>query len=219
MKKILFSLMTLTLVIGLVGAGALAWFSDTETSTDNILTAGTLRLTADGKEGADVESIQVGNIAPGWSEEFRWTLKNTGSLDGVLWFEIVNVVNADNGVTEPEMGSPGEDGTELGELGDYLLHKMNFFKPGTYHDASRPRIGSQTGSDITHWISLNSVKGQKLYYEVNLAAGEEKDLCIVLKVDESVGNCIQGHSVEFDIVFHLEQVQPYLDQTTGPGKE
>jgi len=207
-NKVLASMLVIGILALAVGWGTYSYFSDTETSSGNTFTAGTLDLKVNGKDDPDVFRIEVGPIYCGWSKEYRWTLKNDGNLDGILWFEIVNVVNADNGVTEPEMGSPGEDGIELGELGDYLLHKMNFFKPGTYQDSSRPRIGSQTGSNIDHWISLNSVKGLKLYYENNLGAGKEKDLCIVFKVNGDVGNCIQGDSVTFDIVFHLEQVPP-----------
>ena len=44
MKKILFSVMTMVLVVGLVGGGAFALFSDTETSTGNVFQAGTLDL-------------------------------------------------------------------------------------------------------------------------------------------------------------------------------
>ena len=44
MKKILMSLMAIALVVGLVGAGTIAFFSDSETSTGNIMQAGTLDL-------------------------------------------------------------------------------------------------------------------------------------------------------------------------------
>lgn len=44
MKKLLLSILAIFLVIGLVGAGTFAWFQDTETSTGNTFTAGTLDL-------------------------------------------------------------------------------------------------------------------------------------------------------------------------------
>ena len=52
MKKLLLSILVIFLVIGLVGAGTLAWFQDTETSTGNTFTAGTLDLkVSDWNEG------------------------------------------------------------------------------------------------------------------------------------------------------------------------
>ena len=42
MKKVFMSVMVIALAVGLVGGGAGAWFSDTEESTGNTFTAGTL---------------------------------------------------------------------------------------------------------------------------------------------------------------------------------
>ena len=44
MRKLLLSMLATFLVIGLVGAGTYAWFQDTETSTENTFTAGTMDL-------------------------------------------------------------------------------------------------------------------------------------------------------------------------------
>jgi predicted ribosomally synthesized peptide with SipW-like signal peptide len=208
MKKVLISLSIIGAVAAIAIGATVAYFSDIETSSGNTFTAGTLDLKVGGQDGSNVVHIVLDNIYPGWSKEYRWTLKNAGTLDGILWFEVTNIVNKDNGVIEPEQGAPDEDGTELGELGAKMTHKINFFRPGTYFDASRPRDGSQTGPTITHWANINYLAGHKWYYENILKSEEEKDLCIVLKLDSSVGNCVQGDSVEFDIVFHLDQVTP-----------
>jgi len=81
MKKILISLMAIALVIGLVGAGTAAWFSDTETSGDNIFTAGTVEisLTGDAAVGVVIE-----DIAPGDTVSAYLRVENDGSLP--LWF-------------------------------------------------------------------------------------------------------------------------------------
>ena len=44
MKKILLAMLTTCLAIGMLGAGAMAYFQDTEASTGNVFTAGTLDL-------------------------------------------------------------------------------------------------------------------------------------------------------------------------------
>ena len=64
MKKIVGLTLALVLVIGLVGAGTYAYFSDTESSTGNTLTAGTLDLNIDGGDIA-VTTFDVSDVAPG----------------------------------------------------------------------------------------------------------------------------------------------------------
>jgi len=69
MKKLLLSILAIFLVIGLVGAGTFAWFQDTETSTGNTFTAGTLDLKIyDGNTWGDVGPTAVwtmSNMVPG----------------------------------------------------------------------------------------------------------------------------------------------------------
>jgi len=69
MRKLLLSMLAIFLVIGLVGAGSFAWFQDTETSTGNTFSAGTLDLkVSDDDEGfGDGVSATwtMSNMAPG----------------------------------------------------------------------------------------------------------------------------------------------------------
>ena len=69
MKKILLSMLATFLVIGLVGTSTFAWFQDTETSTGNTFTAGTLDLKIyDGNTWGDVGPTAVwtmSNMVPG----------------------------------------------------------------------------------------------------------------------------------------------------------
>jgi predicted ribosomally synthesized peptide with SipW-like signal peptide len=85
-KRLLLSVLAIFLVIGLVGAGTFAWFQDTETSTGNTFTAGTLDLkVADGNEGfGDGVSAtwNMSNMAPGvaFVGPFSVGLQNSGSV-------------------------------------------------------------------------------------------------------------------------------------------
>jgi len=111
-KKILFSLMAITLVIGLVGAGAFAYFSDTETSTGNSFTAGTLDLKVN---GSDVfVPYAVANLKPGESRGTdTYSISNTGSLPGTLSFKVTNVTTNENGVIEPEIAASDAENLRL----------------------------------------------------------------------------------------------------------
>ena len=82
MKKILGLTIVAMLLIGMTGIGTFAYFSDTETSTGNTLTAGTLDLKTDDADGV-TQTLFATNMQPGdnvTSENI--TLKNSGSVAG-----------------------------------------------------------------------------------------------------------------------------------------
>lgn len=88
MKKILFSVMAILVAVGLVGAGAFAYFNDTETSTGNTFTAGTLDLkVSDWNEGfGDGVTLTwtMSNMKPGVTTvgPFSVLLQNSGTIAG-----------------------------------------------------------------------------------------------------------------------------------------
>ena len=70
MKKLLLSMLATFLVIGLVGASTFAWFQDTETSTGNTFSAGTMDLwTRDGNEDWNADGVSqtwsISGMKPG----------------------------------------------------------------------------------------------------------------------------------------------------------
>jgi predicted ribosomally synthesized peptide with SipW-like signal peptide len=137
-KKILVSVMVIGLVAALAGAGLYAYFSDTETSSNNTFTAGTLDLTVNGPGFS--APITLSNMKPGDDNGYyKWVLKNAGTLPGKISVTFSEIINSENGQTEPEtiaenskyVNHRGElvtagDPTN-GELGQYL-------KPGIHPD-------------------------------------------------------------------------------------
>jgi predicted ribosomally synthesized peptide with SipW-like signal peptide len=95
MKKILFSLIAILVCVGLVG-GAFAWFSDTDTSTGNTFTAGTLDLEMRTAGGPGVPATSwsydhsgpiayAQNMAPGVEAgPFDVRFRNGGTMDGYV---------------------------------------------------------------------------------------------------------------------------------------
>ncbi len=86
MKKILGLAVAAMLVMAMVGAGTWAFFSDTETATGNILTAGTMDLTIN-NANAPVTMFTLIDAKPGdniVSAPVFVALKNVGSLAGDL---------------------------------------------------------------------------------------------------------------------------------------
>jgi len=90
MKKILFSLVISVACLGLIG-GALAYFTDTETSEGNTFTAGTLTLLLDDNP------FNVTNMAPGDTNTAYLEIKNDGSLDMLFRAYLIDVVQDPEG--------------------------------------------------------------------------------------------------------------------------
>jgi len=89
MKKIIITLMAVMITVGLVGIGTYAYFSDTETSTVNTLTAGTLKLDVNGNGSTGTFNMvigKIGNMAPGDITDWvTVTVYNTGSIDAATF--------------------------------------------------------------------------------------------------------------------------------------
>lgn len=116
-KRILFSVMTLVLVVGLVGAGAFAWFTDVEYSTGNTMSAGTLDIEiADNDEGYSNNPVTAtfsspANLVPGETFETGPVyIKNVGTMDiRWIWARFCNLAEADGVVTDAEGSGSAND--------------------------------------------------------------------------------------------------------------
>lgn len=203
MRKILFSLMTLVLVVGLVGGGAFAYFSDTETSTGNTFTAGTLDLQFDVDPDGDIDNWQdwvpnyaliyteeINNMKPGDWEFDILGIKNDGTVDGVVSIEFTNVVDLPGTTPEPEeIFNP-----DLGELGANVLFTIYYSNDST----SVPAAVTQQ--------SLNALDATGKILLGDLDAGQWHNIWISFEILSTVGNDIMDDNVTFDVVFSLDQV-------------
>lgn len=117
MKKIFGLTIAALLIIGLVGGGTWAYFSDTETSTGNTFTAGTLdlALTDAVEDGTDGETLTYvfSGIAPEDEDWDTLTVQNNGSVDGVLDLSVITVTDDEN-LPNPESETTG--GYDLSQL-------------------------------------------------------------------------------------------------------
>jgi len=130
------SFLVIVLVAIAAGAGTVTYFSDTETSSGNTFTAGTLDL-----EVTDSISftITLSDLKPGFdSGYYKWCLKNVGTLPGKLSVTFHIISDDENGINEPEAiaeaqpyGYKGARPTlghpSRGELSEFL-------KPGVHPD-------------------------------------------------------------------------------------
>lgn len=234
MKKILISVMTLVLVVGMVGAGAFAYFNDTETSSGNTFTAGILDLGpgsffVDGETGyyspnthSTMNVIPGGNgangkvvfsnIKPGDSGKIWWSVKNIGTIPGFLNLYINRSVDSDNGITEPEDMVDGvlnsTDGTAEGDLDDWMHIQLvaDLDGNGTYETIL------QNGSGMGELETYLPVVGQTYKKLSNhpMDPGDVVNFQFAWRIDPDIAgvddNIIQGDEVVLDLTFVLLQV-------------
>jgi len=123
MKKIIASLAMIVLVSTFAIGATRAYFSDTETSTGNTFTAGTLDLNVDGGN-INVVKFTVGNMRPGSQPKGTYTLANVGTVNGFIDLENIAVTSYENICITPETGAGditcGNPGMGKGELQDVV---------------------------------------------------------------------------------------------------
>jgi len=221
-RKILFSLMTIGLVAALVGGGIYAYFSDIETSTGNVFTAGTLNLVPSTSGTGPVGKYTVtaggdginGNVvfttlAPGDSGSITWTLNNDGNLGGTLTMAST-VTFEENLSNEPESAVAGNNNGLNGDLDEYMgvrlkrgatyiLGSATNYVPFSGLEAvldaeSQSLAASGTLTYVLEWEIATDVKGAGL----DGLFGTADDVA----VDD---NIIQSDKATVDITFTLTQ--------------
>ena len=172
-RKLFASLLMIALGVAAVGAGTWAAYSDTETSTGNTFTAGTLDLTLDGHNDPIVCKFTADGLKPGatWMDAGVIKLKNAGSVDGMLTVYVKNPVNQENGIIEPESASGDVPGVQIdttgynadggdGELWDQasVLIYFDTNNNGRYDNMTDPTVYGGGFSDMTSYyrIPLNT---------------------------------------------------------------
>jgi predicted ribosomally synthesized peptide with SipW-like signal peptide len=228
MKKFLILILAMVLALGMMG-GAFAYFSDTETSEDNVFTAGTLDLlvTADGVKGSPfgagavmVETpggngenckVVFTNLSPGDNGFIYWTITNVGSIPGSLDISFTRAADNDNGITEPEDWADGIkdnlDGTADGDLDNRIRIqiKADLDNNGLYETTLQN--GSGEGEFATYPLGTPVEK----LSDFSLNPGQTIKVFFEFRLNTDVGgptvddNIIQGDSMELDVAFELLQ--------------
>jgi len=214
MRKILFSILTIGLVASVAFGATRALFADTETSEGNTFSAGTLDLKVDDKDDPNVVHVTLTNMKPGDTASYQWILSNAGNLAGKPWIEITNLKNYENGCNEPELDVPDstcdDPGLGDGELGEYLMMQLNAPGDVGYVYPHGPSCIAGRQCPVNYWSSLGRIDevidGQ--VWDTIAPSSSLAPMVLEFEIPTSAGNIIQSDSVEFDIIFHLDQVTP-----------
>jgi len=196
MKKYFLISFVFLLIISFYSFSTLSLFTDQETSSNNVLTAGTLDLQVDNKQGVLVENFSFTNLAPDDANSHTFTLKNVGSVSGKPSICIRNVNNTEStGSTEFESdGTPGELGANTlvtAKINSQVLTNLN-----TNLDDLNDICWSPDNVADTEFLTTGA--------DV-LDFNETADFELDFGVPSTTGNDIQGDSVTFDVEFNIEQ--------------
>jgi spore coat-associated protein N len=202
MKKILGLTLATLLVMTFVSGGTWAYFNDTESSSNNSLTAGTLDLNIEGGDSA-VTTFSVDSAVPGDSGSGSDTLANVGDLNGELDIEFSAITN-----TGGSGGGEFEDG--IGNLGAVaeIAAFIDVDQSGTWNsgDIGLKSDGTTYNDSVAlDYDAIDDYDSQTWDAIETLAASSTDDFIIMWRIPAGAGNDIQGDSVSFDIAFIMEQ--------------
>jgi len=208
-KKILISLSVIGAVAAIAIGGTVAYFSDTETSTGNTFTAGTIDLAVNDQNPLDSAVFTVEDVKPcEETEPVRVTLSNVGTNDGIVDLHILPGVHSEGIDSEPECEAECGPG----------FWKDNECKRGWGAcDALNENICKRIEYDFCYDSNDNGecdeedIHGylepcQNIWLGRLLAGENTRYLWISYHLDENAGNKFQGDTCTFDIEFSLHQL-------------
>lgn len=191
-RRVLGAIATVGGASSAVGAGTMALFSDTESSSGNTIQAGTVELDIGGSGSFDFSA----SLAPTQETAGTVTLVNSGSIQGSVDVDVTANTESD--------ASPNDQDVTAQEVAQNL-------------EVTALTYG---GSDITSQISANSSPPTLDELANNLHDGTETtqndlinladptsggtDFSITLRLKD-VGNEFQSDGVQIDFTFHLNQ--------------
>ncbi len=186
MRKLPVSLLVLGLVAVVLGAGTFAYFSDVETSQNNVFAAGTVDIEVTDASG----SFGPYNIAltalPGETYWYNTSVYNNGTSTVNVYLKLDNLVDSGGVTTEPELAvNPADD---INDLSNKTYIQINV--DGTDKLAAGTTLNSQAGS----WVYLGS-----------LSPGATMHVNMSLHIDSATGNAYQGDKSTFDVTFKAFQ--------------
>src|SRR3990167_4670038 len=157
MKRILVSLLTIAIVAVVGFAVTRAFFSDTETSSGNTITAGTIDISVDDQNPWSTQ--QPGEIKDMKPSYVRWTkhvVKNVGENPLKLWKHVKNVETNNNDWSEPECSDQGGIWVEPDDCTTPQTNQNNideFIEYDMYID------GTVDGSPENNWLGGSNSGG------------------------------------------------------------
>ncbi|MFC2059968.1 TasA family protein [Chloroflexota bacterium] len=200
MKKILGLTVVALMVMGLIGSGTWAYFSDVETSTGNTLAAGTLDLTVDDNDDPSIVAISVSDIAPGAAAANNvWVIKNVGNISGNFTLTVSAITDGEGDNPESENNTSGD-----GELSAQLLSILfvDVDGDGTFEGGDTELYGNGSGGMAV----LSGLPATYDPTDPGLSGATPVNITLGYQLPSSADNEVQGDNCTFNIQFDLAQI-------------
>jgi len=104
-KRILLSVMTIGVVLAMVGGATRALFSDTEVSSGNTFSAGTIDISVGDAPWTD--GYTLSEMKPCYTDYINFTIHNDGNNPANIWKTLKNFVTDPGVMSEPECVAEG----------------------------------------------------------------------------------------------------------------
>jgi len=174
MKKIIGLTIALLLLVGMAGIGSWAFFNDVETSTGNVLAAGTLDLKTDDADGIS-QTLLASNMAPGDTVGPETiVLKNSGSLPGASLDLSFTYVESDSSPNPADMSANATaaviEVTTLNYGSSSILGSVNDNNSNGYKD-----VEDLYTSNLTGQSGINSLSTKNFEITVQLRSDVNKN--------------------------------------------
>jgi predicted ribosomally synthesized peptide with SipW-like signal peptide len=230
-KKLLITALVLILSVGMIGS-AFAYFSDTETSTGNTFTTGTLDLVLSDNDETDQDGIVATWVSPaGWKpgepEVSAWIkMKDIGTIGAdLVSIHAQNLVESDNGNNEPEGAGSANNiadhiyvtSVHYTEKGIDLYGNLAGYYATCFGDGAAPLTLTEfatTPYSLVFWIG--GWPPPEPYLPANGARVEQ--ITLGFTFEPNAGNDYQSDTASFDLA--VTAVQDYSQVTLlgkGPG--
>jgi predicted ribosomally synthesized peptide with SipW-like signal peptide len=210
MKKILGLSVAAILVMGLVGGGTWAYFSDTETSTGNFFAVGTLDLEVESENPLTSTLVDGSSavLAPGDSfTPVSIDCTNVGNITGDLWVRLTSVTGS-GGYDDGPNGTSSEP-EYVAEGGTYVS--------GVAQDDNTPQDDIDTVMTVDAQVSSTNITGlsgqtmssvEDTWFKIadDVANGATITLDLGATLDTTATNEYQGDFVTFTLEFSFQQV-------------
>ncbi|MEA2056710.1 MAG: TasA family protein [Patescibacteria group bacterium] len=210
MKKILTSALVLVATVSAVALGTSAYFSDTETSTNNTFTTGTIDISVDGENPwENIGHFDIADMKPSTVFHREVTLSNTGNNPVNLWKKVTDI-NYDGG-EHPESELAEDPNDNINDIGSAIRYDMSL--DGEEIIAESDNFVMDDGSNQLD--NTTAIHGKYIYLG-RIEPGMDMVVTQSYHMDASVTNWAQGDVMTFDVEF-------YAQQTSGgapaPGDE
>jgi len=189
-KKILASIFVIGILAFAMGWGTYSYFSDTEKSTGNVFTAGTIDIDVDGANPW-TETFTLADVKPCEVKYIRFIITNVGTNPVVIWKHLKVTATGQGVETEPEK----EEETAHSERASWTIDKWITYDLKVDSNVIFAPEDDIKVSDVDCvWMPLGT-----------LAVGGKIAVEQSYHLQPEVTNWAQGDTMTFDIVIYGEQ--------------